>query len=217
MQVVIPIITFLVGAVLGAVLGRWYGVYQGRPMLTIIGSGGGGGPGPGYHVTNVRLQNRPGLVGLRLNESILFGRQLHGFVERGLPVERNPARECSARLHDKKTGEFVAPLWWRRGEQPTPWQINTNLASGEEVELMLFARLDDEPSRYFPFAPADQRSSGATPVVPPPEARFEGTHDFYIEISYSYGRQRARFDASVKLGFDGRLSWLLKRAGGGSF
>ena len=216
MDVIIPIITLLVGAVLGALLGRWYGVYQSRPVLTIIGSGGGGGPGPGYHVTHARLQNRPGLVGLRLNDSA-FGRRLHGFIERGLPVERNPARECSARLHDKQTGEFIAPLWWRRPEASVPWQISTDLASGEEAELMLFARLHEEPTRYFPFAPADQRVSGAAPSVPPAEARFEGTRDFSVEISYSYGRQRARFDASVKLGFDGRLSCLLKGAGGESF
>jgi hypothetical protein len=47
-QIVVPIATLVVGAILGAILSTWYSNYVKRPILTVTGSGGGGGVGAGY-------------------------------------------------------------------------------------------------------------------------------------------------------------------------
>jgi hypothetical protein len=109
MEIAIPFVTLLLGAALGA----WYTLYLKRPRLKVIGGGSGGGPGPGHHSNQGRVMNQPGLLGIRLNETVLMGKKIHGTFERGLTVDRNPANECRASVHDKESGRHIAPLWWR--------------------------------------------------------------------------------------------------------
>jgi hypothetical protein len=210
-QIALPIVTL----VLGVVLGAWYTVYLRRPTLKITGGGSGGGPGPGHLRNHVRVINRPGLLGIRLGETILLGGRLHGHVEKGLTVDRNPANQCIANILDKESGRQVAPLMWRTSDANRPWQRIVTLNSGEEVDLMLFARLENEPSKYFVFEPADV-SSEAAPRIPNEEAKFTDTREFLVRIMYSYGRQKLTFKATMRKGFDGRLSYETD-GGGGSF
>jgi hypothetical protein len=207
-QIAIPIVTL----VLGVVLGAWYGVYLKRPKLKVAGSGGGGGPGPGHHQNNVRVLNQPGLLGLRLSQSVILGKRIHGSVEKGLTIDRNPANECTASIHDKQSGRHIAPLWWRSTDPNAPWQIVVTMQSGEAFDLMLFARLDGEPTKYFPFEPQDDGS----PRIPNDAAKFDDTRDFFVQVMYSYGRQKLTFDVTMRKGFDGRLTYETE-GGGGSF
>jgi hypothetical protein len=94
--IAIPIVTLILGVVLGA----WFNNYVKRPRLVVTGGGGGGGPGPGYHHRLVTITNQPGLMGLRLSETVIVGKQIHGHVERGLTIDRNPANQCTASLYD---------------------------------------------------------------------------------------------------------------------
>jgi hypothetical protein len=210
-QILVPIVTL----VLGVFLGAGYSQYLQRPRLRLSGSGGGGGPGPGYHQTHVCVRNDPGFLGIRISETVVFGKRIHPSFTKGLPVERNTAKECNAVLLDKASGEFVTHLWWRSVvDGRFEWKRLVDLASGESADLMLFARLDAEPTRYFPFDVDNEFAPG--PRTPPEEAKFSDTHRFLVRITYSYGRQDMSSEAAVVKGYDGRLRWETE-GGGGSF
>jgi hypothetical protein len=212
MDILVPIVTLVVGAVLGAVLGAWYSIYLRRPKLGITGGGGGGGPGPGHHRNHVTVSNRPGLPGIRLNETAILGWRIHGPIEKGYAVDRDAAKECRATILDKQTGRHIAPLWWR--SRSSEYSNTVTIESGQSYDLMLFARLDSEPLKYFVFA-----SKPETPhelMIPVEEAKFADTHEFAVKITYAYGRQQLRFDITMRKGFDGRLYYEGKH-GGGSF
>jgi hypothetical protein len=153
-------------------------------------------------------------MGIRIKPTVLFGKRVHGGLEKGLTIVRNPAEECIANIHDKDTGEFIAPLWWRSPDDPDRAVRTVSVKTGQTVELMLFARLNSEALRYFIYT-----SSGKFADVQPPvdEVRFRDTKKFSVRVSYSYGRQRLEFDAVVRKGYDGRLSWEAVGGGGGSF
>jgi hypothetical protein len=197
----------------GALLGVWFTIYLTRPTLRVTGSGSGGGTGPGFYVTHVNITNSPGLMGIRINPTVLFGKRVHGRLEKGLTIIRNPAEECIANIHDKATGEFIAPLWWRSADDPARVVRTASIKTGQTVSLMLFARLKSEPLRYFIYT-----SNGKFTDVQPPvdEVKFSDTKKFSVRVNYSYGRQRLEFNAIVRKGYDGRLSWEAV-GGGGSF
>jgi hypothetical protein len=162
----------------------------------------------------VRVTNQPGLLGIRLSETVIMGRQMHGMFEKGLTVDRNPASECRASLHDKETGSHIALLWWRPTFDATArWQQTATIQSGESFELAVFARLDSEPTKYFVFAPESEDAS-SPPRIPSDEAKFTDTRDFFVRIAYSYGRQKLSFSATVRKEFDGRLRWETEGSGG---
>jgi hypothetical protein len=211
--VVIPIITLIVGALLGS----WYTVWMKRPKLRPSGSSGAGGQD--FHSNSIRLRNQPGLLGLNLPETIIFGKQIHGYIERGLTFERTPAKDCRATIHDKKSGRHIAHLWWRRppsSDGGPAWAMDTTIESGEECDLMLFARLTNEPLKYFIFAPQNPVDPSSPVQVPVEHAKFNDTHEFSVRVSYSYNRQKYTFTTIVTKGYDGRLSHQ-GPVGGGSF
>jgi hypothetical protein len=204
-SIVIPIITLVVGVVAGA----WFNNYLKRPKLVLTGGGGGGGPGSGYR-SHVSISNRPGLFGLGLSETVIFGKRLHGRFEKGLTIDRNPANECTAAIYDNQSGRYVAPLWWRLPTEPDRMYQVVTVPSGTTFDLMLFARLDAERSTYFIYVPTSETS--AEPKVPPAQARLGDEREFFVQVTYSYGRQKLKFDCAVRKEFDGTLRWETKTA-----
>jgi hypothetical protein len=102
--------------------------------------------------------------------------------------------------------------WRVRSKKP---QKSGWLKSGESAELMLFARLNAEPLKYFVYQSSDgQISNVHTPVD---EVKFHDTRRFVVRIDYSYGHQKLEFDTSVRRGYDGRLSHEIKGSGTSSF
>ena len=184
LQIVVPIVTL----VLGALLGVWFTVYLARPTLRVTGSGGGGGSGPGFYATHANITNSPGLMGIRIKPTVLFGKRVHGSLEKGLTIVRNPADECIANIHDKETEEFIAPLWWRLSDDPDRAVRTVSIKTGQTVSLMLFARLNSEPLRYFIYT-----SSGKFTDVQPPvdEAKLRDTKKFSVRVSYWYWASEA--------------------------
>jgi hypothetical protein len=92
-------------------LGAWYAQFLTRAKLVTDGGGGGGGSGPGtYGITYASIKNQPGLIGIHLRRTMVFGKHLHGNIEKGLTIDRRQAAECIARLYDKSTGQFVTNL-----------------------------------------------------------------------------------------------------------
>ena len=203
MQIVIPVLTLILGVLLGA----GYTVYLRRPRLTVTGSSSGGGPGPGHHSNRLRVTNQPGLLGIRIKQTVVMGKQVFGDFEKGLTVIRDPAIQCQATIHDVQNGNrHIAMLWWRPLTEPDgDWDRTVTIQSGETFELALFARLDTEPTKYFIFEPVSEQSP--SPRIPNDDAKFDDTREFLIRIKYSYGRQELPFRGTMRKGYDGRLTW----------
>ena len=210
-SILVPIVTLVAGGFLGA----WFTIYISRPKLMVGGSGGGGGgAGPGHSTNYVRIRNQHGFVGISIKQTIIFGKRLHGRIDKGLSVDRSPANECSASIRDKETGEYIASLWWRPLDVVDVAQSSVNIKSGEDYDLMLFARLNDEPTSYFVYQSKNGTMSDV--LTPPDDVRFHHTKRFVVQVDYSYHRQKFEFDVTVRKGLDGRLSYQTT-GGGGSF
>src|SRR5690349_19026689 len=132
----------LIGALLGIFLDNFFK----QPKLTITGGGSGGGPGLGFYQSNITIRNEPGLLGFKIKETKILGIKINGIIEKGLIFDRFPAHECIASILDKKTGEFIAQLWWRSRTEPNIFSQQITLNSGDSADLMVFARLDNEKS-----------------------------------------------------------------------
>lgn len=129
MQIVIPILTLLLGVA--------FSVFLRRPRLQVTGSGSGGGPGPGHHSNRLRVTNQPGLLGIKLKQTVVMGKRIYRDFEKGLTVIRDPAIECRATIHDADDGNrHIAMLWWRPLSDPhAEWDRTVTIQSGETFEL----------------------------------------------------------------------------------
>ncbi|MBX3547781.1 MAG: hypothetical protein KF748_01370 [Xanthobacteraceae bacterium] len=135
----IPNIDFtslILGTVFGALVGTWYGHYIKRPKLRVTGHGGGGGTSTGVHSNQLNVTNTPGLLGVRIPETVLFGWRVNHLIERGLSVDRTPAQQCNAHLVDKDSGRFIKSLCWRNGDGSYSHEVS--ISSGQSAKLMLF-------------------------------------------------------------------------------
>lgn len=205
------IIGAALGAAFGALTSTWHSYYVRRPKLQVTGGGGGGGP-HSLHTRHITIRNSPGLLGLKLPETTILGIHIHRNIEMGLVVDRNPAHQCRALLYDKETNHPIKPLWWRTSDGKMTQEVT--LKSGEQASLMLFARLGDEPRKYFVYQLDSSESNESR--VPDDEDKFDTTREFYIDIRHSYGKKRVRIECTMTKGFDGRLQFRSK-GGGGSF
>ena len=196
---------------LGALLGVRTTHHVVRAKLRVGGRGGGGGQGPGFHRNYVGIRNEPSMIGLRLGETIIFGKLILPRIERGMVVARNAAHECTAQLRDEN-GEHVAVLWWAVDEGSAQrYRRTVTIGNGETANLMLFARLHDERFKYFPFQP----DNAGNPVVPHDEMKFTDSKNFRVRVDYSSGRH-LDFGLTMTKRDDGRL-YYSTRSGGGSF
>lgn len=130
------------GALVGTLVSTWYHFFLHRPKLQVCGSGSGS-------TTHIDLWNEPGLFGLILPETTILGRVIHGRKEFGHVVERNPANQCRAWLYDKESNRAIRPLWWRTSDGNFTQEVS--IKSGEQVSLMVFARLAEEKRKYFVY------------------------------------------------------------------
>jgi hypothetical protein len=200
--------SLLVGAIVGAVVSVGYGLFLKRPLLEVSGGGGGGGPGPGHHSNYVNIRNKPGLFGIHLNPTMVFGWRVHRNINWGFVISREPATGCSATLYDKSRRSPVG-LSWRRNDGSFSQIVD--IESGQSVNLMLFARLDSEPLRYFIFRPVSE--TDGSPSIPPDDAKLTENNEFVVEVHYSYGRKK-RFPVAVYKTFEGRLEYRTPGSGG---
>lgn len=185
------VVLLLVGAVIGAVFGAWSTVYLRRPKLQIVGYSGASTAE--FAATSITIENRPGLLGVSVNRTIIFGKRIHRGYERGLTITREDATECHATLYERRSGDLVGALWWmfRDGTYDTA----TTLGSGESVDLMIFMKRPGEPT-YSPFnADVVKPTPGyPSPVVP----KFDGAHDFEVRLSYSRDHRLLKIPLTVR-------------------
>jgi len=211
MDILISVVTL----VAGIFIGNRYAVVASSPRLRPDGAGGYPGGKPEYPAFYVEIKNLPGLVGLRLEPRILFGRRLHGRIRRGVPRERDTAKGCTATLKDKTTGKPIAPLWWRSPpSSESIWQLEIDIESGVGQELMMFARRAEERLAYCVFQPP--ASEVTTPMVSARNTFFEGPQEFVVDVRYSYGLQWHTFDVKISE-HAGRLHFDCGRGGSGGF
>jgi hypothetical protein len=202
--------SLIIGAILGTMARTWHSYYVKRPKLKVAGGGGSGGSK--YNTNNITITNIPGLIGIRLPETMIWGRTIHSDVEWGLVVERSPAYRCRAWLYDKETGHAIKPLWWRTPDNKTVREVT--IRSGERVSLMVFARFSEEKLKYFVYDVVGQDSTELR--VPEDEDKFDMTREFYIIIHHLYDKKRMWIDCKMTKGFDGRLRFS-SAGGGGTF
>ena len=205
MAYVIPLVTLL----LGAVLGVWGTYYVIRPKLQVVG--GGSGSDGRFHTNRVTIRNEPGFLGIRLSPSVILGRRIHSGIEWGFPVHRNTADQCMAHLLDK-SGKHITALWWRSSQEPGAFANTISISEGQSVNLMLLARLSEEQLRYFVFEPPVTGTN--EPKVPVREVWFSGPKQFRVRVTYSYGRQKLEVPAEVTQRYDGRLYYQVGDSGG---
>jgi hypothetical protein len=212
----IDIISLIIGALLGAFLSTWHAYWVKRPILHIYGAGGCGSSGLGFHTNHITFTNPQGLLGWRIRESVIFGIRLHRHFEVGLVIDRSPAHECRAFLFEKKNNQIIKQLTWRiKGTQGSYYKDMVTIESGQQADLMLFARLNQEKNKYFVYEPTSL--SDYTPKTPDDDEKFNSSMDFVVEIWHSYGRKKLRFECRMIKGLDGKLSFQSASGGGGSF
>jgi hypothetical protein len=191
-------------------MGAWYSYFIKRPKLIVSGGGGGGTVGGIYH-NSIMIENVPGYMGIRLSETIIFGKVL--FYDKhigGLIFKRDDAEKCSAMLYDKETGDFIRALWWQLpGSAPNR---EATLSSGQSASLMLFARLDSEPLKYFVY---DLDEAGKQ-IVPNENLKFDSTREFIVRIRHSHSLQPIVINFKVTKGYE-RLYFSVVKGYSGSF
>lgn len=170
----IDIPSLVLGAALGAVTSTWHSYYVRRPKLRVIGSGSGGGS---FYHNRITISNSPGLLGVRLPETTIFNKNIHSDIEIGLPVDRNPARNCRAWLYDKETNRGIAQLWWQTIDGKMTREVT--LESGEQADLMLFARLKDEKRKYFVYQV--ESSNNPNLKIPDDEDKLDETREILYQ------------------------------------
>jgi hypothetical protein len=118
------------------------------------------------------VRNYPGLLGLNVEETVLFGKRVHGPVVEGLTVDRNPATGCTARLLDGNSRQHLAPLWWRMPRDSDCVQQHVDVGPGQDADLMLFARPNAQRSTYFTY---QNKNGKLTELIEPSgDAKFHG-------------------------------------------
>lgn len=195
----------LVSLVLGVLLGTWFSHFLKRPKLVLNG-GGGGGAGNGVIINYVTVQNAPGLFGIDVRPTVLFGWKVFNGDTFGFSIDRSSARDCSAWLLDPETKEKLTGLFWRVNGEVKSY---TDIGPGEVVDLILFGKIGSNPSAYFALSTYDANGF----AVPPPSAYLSDSRKFLVEIVYSPSR-KMRFKVEVKRGLDGRLSCYTPMGGG---
>lgn len=197
-------ISLLLGAALGMFLGTWYSYFVKRPRLILIGNGGSGGAG--LRTTSLNFINAPRFIGIQMPPSMLFGKQVHGVLRWGLPVDNLPARNLQATLFDKESGRVVSQLHWQRGPSFEP---SIDLDSGEQAMLMVFSRLEQDPPHYFPFQPGP---NGVGVNIPQTAGYTDESRKFEIRINYSQARKPLVLPCRVVRQFAGGF-WVECRGG----
>jgi hypothetical protein len=195
----LSLILNLVFLVVGAVLGVWYTEFKKRPQLIVSGSGT---VHRGIKKHSITVTNNHGWIGLSLGPTAVLGRHVHGGVRRGIPIERNAAKDCRAHLFDKATGRPVTGLHWRSRDDPNRYDAAVTIPSGEQASLMLFAALEAVPDRYFVFEPDPTGPDGVK--VPPDRVQFSGEHNFEVRIS-SANAPTITTDVTVRPDYSGHL------------
>lgn len=203
-DVVISIITFLLGTVFGWFINHWYSVNMTMPMLKTNGGGSDRSLGSDFRSVHISIENELRHLGIRVPTTIILGKQLKTYFGNQV-VERDTARKCTASLLDED-GKFISQLWWRQGREITP---AADIKSGEQASMIVFVSKEGEEG-YFPYQPISQ-SDFAPRITKIP--RFDIAMNFSIIISYSFGSKSLNLPVKVSFNYDGNVYF---EYGGGS-
>ena len=180
-----------------------------RPKLTISGSGGGGS----QHEFNVNLENRPGRIGINLNETIIFGKRVHGLIKIGPSFDRRTSYECFGTIMDNDTGDIISQLTWRVADGTLKRKVT--LESGQSANLLIFAATDDDPGKYFIY---EWHGNANEPfVVPPANKRFNYSKNFTVIVRDKYDSIVYQDKVTAKITHGGMLTFASKKGGSTSF
>lgn len=195
----------------GIIIGPFFNNYIKRPKLTHTGSGGGGGPGPGYYRNCINIANSPGFLGVRVGETVIFGKRILPPIPAGLLIDRNIAKGCTAWIYEMPENRAMTVLWWQIDGKMVQ---HVTLDAGDSAWLMLFARTEADPLHYFLYQPQDAASSDA-PKISAAEVGWRTKQSFRIRISDAYDRTLLTIPITIRPDHDGRLRWEIRGGSGG--
>jgi len=186
----VSVLSFLGGTVFGIMLSTWYTSHLARPRLEVVGVVSGKYT-PGYSAYQLAIQNNRGFFGIRLKPPSFFGRFMLSGFRKGYIVESQTAHGCTAWLYDKRGGGHPTGLYWRLEPGQPPTNLVT-LGSGQTADLLLFARLEEEPTRYFVFQP----DGAERPAIP--DERIAEDREYILELTCSDGLHKARIPVAMR-------------------
>ncbi|MEO1079213.1 MAG: hypothetical protein AAFY29_06655 [Pseudomonadota bacterium] len=175
--------SFVIGAIISGLIGLWLDFLIKQPKLILSGSGSGISPNNTKGVT-LTLHNKVGWFGLMVYETRIFGLRLHPEFRKGLTFDKQPARDCTALLFLKETGENVGHLKWSIPGNRI--EDTVTIESGKGANLKLFCRKADE-DRYFIYQPSSRDDNA--PLIPDQKIQFTGSQDFTLRVYYSHSRK----------------------------
>jgi hypothetical protein len=147
------ILTFLLGCLVGWFTNHWYSVVMRRPSLRQSGGGGGSSLfGSGFRYVSLGFQNELRRLGVSLPETVILGKSVKTDFG-GQVVEREPARQCRARLMEE-SGRYICTLWWCDGQKPAE---TVDIKSGESASLIIFLKSNTDPGQYFSYQPTSNK------------------------------------------------------------
>lgn len=139
------LITGLALLVAGAVAGLWVNEHAKRPKLAFEGAGfqSGGSPASGYpSLMMLKIINKPGFIGVRMGKTVILGKYIHGYVEKGTAVERRPAVGVRVAIFDADSIGSGIPLWMlpQEGDEVGEPTRTVALASGQYATVFVVGR-----------------------------------------------------------------------------
>jgi hypothetical protein len=198
---VTPYLFSILTLILGAFGSLFLNNYIRRAKLVVTGSGSGDGGAPENNGNYVMIENAPGLLGVNLGETNIFGMRVLPPIRWGLPIERYPARECRASIHELPSRRYIRPLWWQvEGKAVQAINLDTN----ESAMLRVFATRRDEPLKYFVYEP--EGGASLAPNIPDDSVKWHEDRAFLIRVNYSRG-QTLNARITVRKEYDGRLRY----------
>lgn len=172
--------------VVGAIAGAAIPEFLRRPKIVVTGSGGGLSS-PGFRTWSVSISNPQSFFGIRMPETILFGREVLRPRSMGLHIDRRAA-ECSAHLKDSD-GSTIGLWFIDQTEAGVSKPVPTMTVVGRApVNVLVFASLEND-SRYFIFQAAGNQD--LTPKVPPESAHYTDTRTFELRVHLINGGGRS--------------------------
>ena len=110
------ILFFVLGCLVGWFTNHWYSVVMRRPSLRQTGGGGGSSfSASSYPYVSASISNELRQLGLQLPETKILRKPIKTTFGNHI-IEREPARQCQARLLEE-SGNLICHLWWLDGQK----------------------------------------------------------------------------------------------------
>jgi hypothetical protein len=204
----LPWLTFVGGAVLGAVAGFWYTIWAKRPRLQLGGASHNGLHAPWRSTLGIRLA--PARMGFRIGETRIFGRRVMRERFVGIQTTRDEARGCSAWIYRKGDKSQLAGLRWIEGGIiPNNGGMPPTIGPDDEATLALFGSGDSRVGPFYLLVDGPYQDNPPGYQLKLGDRPFEESERFVVVVNQQYG-PRAKIKIRMTKQLDG--TWEMRAA-----